>query len=421
MANLRLHTPEGTSDSLPNEALNKRTICSRIMEVFTGYGYAEVVTPTFEYYDVFADEMGLLSQEAMLKFFDPEGRILTLRPDLTTPLARMTATKLEGDVQKLWYVGNVFRNHKKSIRPKEAVQAGIELIGVGTADADAEVIAMTIHALQACGLQDFQIEIGQVDIFKDLMKQTGLDETVTEQIRIFIDQKNILGVQELLEHHSISNELAQIIMEMPSMFGGIEVLEQAEALQLSPRSRAAIANLREVYDILCDYGLADFVSIDLAMVQSIDYYTGIIFKGFARGLGFEVCTGGRYDTLLSRFGTQRSATGAALSVDLLAAALFRQGNEKQEFRIDALVCGGFYERKAARTLAAKLRACGLVVENYLDVYDQEKALCYAKSRNIKQILVCHSGGTVTLHDLLERTSRDVNEEEATALVKGGIG
>lgn len=280
---------------------------------------------------------------------------------------------------------------------------------------------MTIHALQACGLQDFQIEIGQVDIFKDLMKQTGLDETVTEQIRIFIDQKNILGVQELLEHYSISNELAQIIMEMPSMFGGVEVLEQAEALQLSPRSRAAIANLREVYDILCDYGLADFVSIDLAMVQSIDYYTGIIFKGFARGLGFEVCTGGRYDTLLSRFGAQRSATGAALSVDLLAAALFRQGNEKQEFRIDALVCGGFYERFAARALAAKLRACGLVVENYLDVYDQEKALCYAKSRNIKQIVVCHSDGMVTLHNLLEQTSRDVKEEEAAALVKGGIG
>lgn len=397
-----LHTPEGTADVLQNETLTRLDLYDTFRHIFRGFGYAEVIPPTFEYYDVFAAKQGLLSQENMLKFFDREGSILVLRPDLTMPLARMTATKLTGEVQKLCYIGNVFRNQKRNIQTIESVQAGIELIGVGTAEADAEVIAVTIQSLLASGLQDFQIEIGQVDIFKDLMKQTGLQEEVCEQIRVFIDQKNILGVQELLENYTISPDLANIILQMPSLFGGEEVLQQAEKLPLSPRAKAAISNLREVYDMLEEYH--DYVSVDLAMVQSIDYYTGIIFKGFARGLGFEVCTGGRYDTLLERFGKCKPATGVAISLDLLTAALFRQGQGKKSFVVDALVCGDYYERKAARRLGAVLRQQDLIVENYLQPFDLEKAKQYAKERGIEKLYVCQSGGTVLILDQKKNTT-----------------
>ncbi len=405
MLSRRLHTPEGTSDLLQREAYRIRKVRNDVMQVFSGYGYTEVNTPEIEYYDVFEGGQGLLTQEKMIKFFDREGRILVLRPDLTTPLARLTATKLSGDIHKLCYAGKVFRNFQGGIRPCETSQAGIELIGLKGAEADAEVIAASIRSMLACGLKEFQIEIGQVEIFKELMEQTGLDPEITEQIRVFIDQKNIFGVQELLNHCDIPTEQAELILQMPSLYGGAEVLEQAEKLTTGKRAEAAIKNLREVYTILEEYGLSDYVSLDLAMVQSLDYYTGIIFKGFARGVGFEVCAGGRYDGLMSRFGKDSPATGAALYLDLLADALYRQGVVIEAESIGALVCGN--DRKTARQLAEQLRASGVRTEYYLG---EENPVDYAREKGIPALYRCDEGA-VTKCDMVSGKEQ---------LVEGGV-
>lgn len=387
MLSRRLHTPEGTSDLLQREAYRLRKVRNDVMQVFSGYGYTEVTTPEIEYYDVFEGGQGLLTQEKMIKFFDRDGRILVLRPDLTTPLARLTATKLDGKIQKLCYSGKVFRNFQGGIRPCETSQAGIELIGLRGAEADAEVIAASIRSMLACGLKEFQIEIGQVEIFKELMEQTGLDPEMTEQIRVFIDQKNIFGVQELLNHCDIPAEQAELILQMPSLYGGSEILEQAEKLTTGKRAEAAVKNLREVYTILEEYGLSEYVSLDLAMVQSLDYYTGIIFKGFARGVGFEVCAGGRYDSLMSRFGQDCPATGAALYLDLLNDALFRQGVVIEAEGIGALVCGT--DSKTARKLAEQLRNSGVRTEYYLG---DEDPYLYAKEKGIPALYRCNEKG-----------------------------
>lgn len=393
MLSRRLHTPEGTSDLLQGEAFRLRRVRNNVMGVFSGYGYTEVTTPEIEYYDVFAGSQGLLTQEKMIKFFDREGRILVLRPDLTTPLARLTATKLDQGVHKLCYAGKVFRNYQGGIRPCETSQAGIELIGLSGAEADAEVIAASIRALQSCGLKEFQIEIGQVEIFKELMAQTALDPDVTEQIRVFIDQKNIFGVQELLEHYDVPEELAELILKMPSLYGGGEILEQAAQLVTGKGAESAIKNLQEVYQILEEYGLKEYVSLDLAMVQSLDYYTGLIFKGFARGVGFEVCAGGRYDGLMNRFGKAAPATGAALYLDLLADALYRQGVVEEPEGTEALVCGS--DTRTARRVAEQLRAAGVRTEYYLDKGNPEE---YARKKGIVSLYRCD--GTVEKCNLL---------------------
>ena len=394
MLSRRLHTPEGTSDLLQTEAYRLHRVRNDVMKIFSGYGYTEVTSPEIEYYDVFAGSQGLLTQEKMIKFFDREGRILVLRPDLTTPLVRLTATKLGTGIHKLCYAGKVFRNYQGGIRPCETSQAGIELIGLSGAEADAEVIAASIRALQSCGLKDFQIEIGQVEIFKELMAQTGLEPDVTEQIRIFIDQKNIFGVQELLEHYDVPNELAELILKMPSLYGGREILQQAARFVTGKRTENAIQNLREGYEILEEYGLEEYVSLDLAMVQSLDYYTGLIFKGFARGVGFEVCAGGRYDRLMSRFGKDAPATGAALYLDLLADALYRQGVLKEPEGTAALVCGT--NTRAARQIAEQLRSAGVRTEYYLDKGNPEE---YARNKGIPYLYRCDDE-TLEKHNLL---------------------
>lgn len=168
MSDWKLHTPTGVNDILSGECAKKKEVENTIWSVFASFGYKEVETPSFEFYDVFAGNGGQISQEVMFKFFDEHGRILTLRPDITTSIARMAATKAELDVLPLryCYTGNVFRAEKtEGARQREFTQSGIELIGADTPEADAEVIAAAIESVLAVGIEEFQVEIGQVAFF----------------------------------------------------------------------------------------------------------------------------------------------------------------------------------------------------------------------------------------------------------------
>lgn len=391
MSKWKNHTPDGTQDTLVDETKAFNRIQKNIMQVFAGFGYGELKTPTFEFYDVFE---GNMDQEQMLKFFDAQGRILVLRPDITTPIARLYANKLADEMPKRFcYSGSAYRNRKMNagLKLTEFTQSGIELINSAGSEADAEVIAVCIKALLAAGLDDFLIEIGQVEFFKEIMKQSGLNEEQTEKIRVLIDQKNTLGVYETLSNLSVDEELKQVINDLPQMFGDISIIEKAERLNVSNAAKAALMNLKKVYEILEDYGLSQYISIDLGMVKGLDYYTGIIFKGYTRGLGFNVCGGGRYDGLIGKFGTSVSATGVAIGIEMLLSALYRQGKIADMFSIDAFVCYKENSRKEAFTLADQLRENGEIVEMQLHPMLLDEAVRYAAQKSIKKIYYCADG------------------------------
>lgn len=181
MSDWKLHTPIGLSDILPEECEKKKEVENIINDVFISMGYKEIETPAFEYYDVFAGGSGQISQENMFKFFDEKGRILTLRPDITTSIARVCATKLheENLPMRLCYTGNVFRAEKtEGVRQREFTQSGIELLGSDTPNADAEVIAAAIESLLAVGISDFRVEIGQVAFFNGLVERRDFLEKI---------------------------------------------------------------------------------------------------------------------------------------------------------------------------------------------------------------------------------------------------
>ena len=291
----------------------------------------------------FVGNEGSIAQEEMIKFFDRKGRILVLRPDITTPIARIAATKYKEDVMPLrfYYVGNAYRHDHdepyQGTRQREFTQAGVELIGADTPEADAEVIALTVKSLLAIGLKKFQIEIGQVEFFKGIVEQINLSKEDTEKLGELIDSKASIGIEELVAGYSINAELKNIIKGFPLLFGGIEVLNNINRECLNQRSISALKNLEEVYSILNDYGIEKYISIDLGMVQSMDYYTGIIFKGFTDGMGFPVCGGGRYDKLINDFGVDIPATGVALGVDRLMSVLEREGIGFDVWKPDSLI------------------------------------------------------------------------------------
>lgn len=400
MADWKRYTPEGTQDVLPRQCTNKMKTEAAISDVFESYGYMVAETPVMQFYDAFDTASGKIPQETMFKFFDAQGRILVLRPDITTCLARMVACKLDdGNFPKrLYYCGKVFRYlDPNTSGEREFCQAGIELFGVKSDLADSEVICCAIESLLAAGLERFQIEIGQVDFYKAIVADAGLSEEDCEALRVLIDKKDSLAIQEFLKDFDMNPALVSLLCDLPSMFGGPEVLEKLDLALLNDQAKEAIRNLKAVYDILTGYGYEDYISIDLSLVQGINRYTGIIFKGITHGIGYSICAGGRYDGLTGEFGAKMPAVGMAIGTDRLLTVLSRQNALEPVYGSDFLVwCK---DSALAHSVLSALRESGYVAEQALFDASDEVLRAYAKASGIQGVLTVMDEHNATIYNV----------------------
>jgi len=389
MSKWKIYTPEGVQDILFKECYIKKNLESTLRSLFRSSAYYEIETPMLEFYDVFAEEAEMAPQETMFKFFDQQGRILVLRPDITIPVARIAATKLKDELLpvKLSYIGNTFKyNEMGGGKQKEFTQAGVEILGLSNPEADAEVIAAAILSVKATGIENFQIDIGQVEFFKGLMEETGLSENSVEQMRILIDSKDYLGIEEMVKGKDIRKDLKELILGLPGMFGSIDVIDRVEKITRNKRSLDALKNLRQVLEILNDYGIDKYVSIDLGMVQNVNYYTGIIFRGFTYGVGFPILSGGRYDNLIEKFGKLLPAIGFSLGINMVMMALDRQKVDIGRPFVDSLICSSKDGRSTAFKLSLELKKQGLVIETDITGQSMEAEKKYAAQKKIGGII-----------------------------------
>lgn len=364
MANQLLHTPDGVRDIYGLECTRKRAVEDQIQKVFHLYGYQDMETPAFEFFDIFHESRGSVSSREMFKFFDRDNQTLVLRPDETPAIARCVAKYFSDEELpvRLCYLERTFIN-KTSYqgRLKEATQTGVELIGDDSADADAEALVMVIRALKAAGLEEFQVELGEVDFFKGLLEEAGMDEEMEETLRELIENKNYFGVEELVMEQPISDSLKEVFLKLPELFGSLEQIQAAKALTGNERALRAIHRLEEVNRILEYYGLSEYVSYDLGMLSQYQYYTGIIFKAYTYGTGDYIVNGGRYDKLLVQFGKDAPAVGFGISVDDLLLALSRQGIEINVDVVNTMILFEDPAREAAIGLAKHFRDTGMAV------------------------------------------------------------
>lgn len=252
---------------------------------------------------------------------------MVLRPDFTPSIARCAAKYfMEEKVPlRFSYNGNTFTNTSNlQGKLKEVTQMGAELIGDPSVEADAEVISMVIEALKSAGLTRFQVTIGEVDYFRGLCEEAGLDEDTEKELRSCISGKNFFAAQELLEQKQIPEPYHSILLKLADMFENIESLEAAKALVKNERSLQAIARLEKLKERLEQYGVAEYISFDLGMLSKYQYYTGVVFKAYTYGIGDAVVKGGRYDNLLRKFGKNAAAIGFVIVIDDLLEALSRQ-------------------------------------------------------------------------------------------------
>jgi ATP phosphoribosyltransferase regulatory subunit len=402
LGKFNIYTPDGVQDILFEDCYIKRNIEDSIRKVFRSAGFFEIETPVLEFYDLFLVDEESIPQESMFKFFDQQGKILVLRPDITIPVARVAATKYKNiEIPlKFSYIGDTFRyNESGGGRQKEFTQAGVELMGIKSPKADAEVIITAINALKSCGLENFEIDIGQVDFFKGLMEETRLSKQYVEEIKKLIDRKDFIGIEELIRECDVSKELKELILELPRLFGDTDVIEIAEKRVSGRSALDALNYLRQVIEIMEDSGLKKYVLVDLGMVQSLNYYTGVIFRGFTAGVGYPVLSGGRYDNLMAKLGKDLPATGFSIGINVMMSALKKQNICVSKPAVDVLICYENEVRKTAFGICERLRGLDFVVE--MDVMEDciKKKLDYAKAKEISWVLHLINGEDTIFYDI----------------------
>ena len=322
-----LHTPEGVRDIYGLEYERKIRVEGLLHDKLVSYGYRDIQTPSFEFFDVFSNEIGTTPSKELYKFFDKEGNTLVLRPDFTPSVARCAAKYFMEEKKPLRfaYMGNAFSNRSElQGKLKESTQMGVELVGDASVHADAEVISLVIEALLNTGLENFQVSVGNARFFKGLCKELGFSTEMEYTLREYISNKNFFGAEEYLINEGVEKDIRNLLLKTNDLIGSVEVLEQAESIVNNECSLAAIKRLRDLYEVLKVYGIEKYVSFDLGMLNKYQYYTGVIFKVYTYGVGDAIAKGGRYDGLLTQFGKTSPAVGFVILIDDLMQALSRQ-------------------------------------------------------------------------------------------------
>lgn len=353
--------PEGTRDLILDECIIKRNLERNIDNLFEKWGYKEVITPTIEFYEAFNYNSQSLSEEDMYKFFDNRGRILVLRPDMTIPIARVVETKLK-DMElpiKLRYTSNVFRVHESfGGKRNEYTDCGVEFIGLEDRKSDLEILVLALEALKKLGLNDFKLEIGNIGFFNGAFKNLEIDENYKEAIAQFIEDKNLKSLEDYLSDLDIKEEYKKFFNKLPWMFGNKQILEEAKKLAFNEDIKGNLEYLEELYSELEQLGYGENVTFDLGMVPRLNYYTGIIFRGYGEGVGNTLLRGGRYDNLINI--SKKNVPAVGFSIDINSVIPIVEINKIQNQNIYEIYYSG-NNRIEAIGKSEELRSQGYIV------------------------------------------------------------
>ncbi len=370
-------TPAGTRDRLFADCRARRETENRLARCFRARGYREIETPLLEYYDTLLTSGNPLTQEELFVFPERSGKLVALRPDMTTPIARVAASKLDCTVpHRFYYLQDVFRAAGNQGRT-QIRQAGVELLGASGMRADVEVIALAAEVLNAAGM--YRIEIGHAGFFRALAGALGADAAFVEELRGLVSAKNFASVPDLLSEYRDSPAYGALC-RLPQLFGGEEVLDEALSLADGCVGTEEIDALRAIYRELQAAGFGPNVMLDLGLVHHMDYYTGVVFRGYLAGAGQPVLQGGRSDSPLGYLGKPAPATGFAAELDALTevradeaddaprfvlhvgAGALRRAMDYCDSRPGQCVCSPYETKAESAALAERLGAKLVVVE-----------------------------------------------------------
>jgi ATP phosphoribosyltransferase regulatory subunit len=378
----KFYTPDGFTDQLPGVCAFKRELEARLRNLFLMNGYDEIETPGIEYFDVYKS---FVAEEELYKFTDGKGRLLCTRYDGTIPVARYAAGRNDTLPIRLSYIENMYRAGQIGGGKQSGfTQAGIELLGASGSKSDAEVLALAIKSALELGLTDLQVSVGQVQFFKGLSRQLGLSGETIAKVKAAISNRDSVTIEKL----DLSREDKDTLLMITECGGTYDTIDTMLPRVTDEGAKAALGNIKEILDIMERYGYLKYVSVDLGLIESIDYYTGMVFKGYTYEVGFPVFGGGRYDDVSKTFGKDMAAVGFSISLTLAITALMRQDKFTPAAGATVIVGGDF---ETAIATAEALRAEGTAAVLDTTGMTEEELDAYAKARGIETIMYMNGG------------------------------
>lgn len=411
-----LHTPEGVRDIYNVECGKKLALESRLKKTLHLFGYHDIQTPTFEYFDVFRKEIGTIPSKDLYKFFDKDGDTLVLRPDITPSIARVASTLFAEEELpiRLCYTGNTFVNHSNNQgRLREVTQLGAEMIGDDSVEADAEMLALVIESLLAIGLKEFQINVGHVGFIQSLIEDAALKDEARERVLELVNNRNYFGVEEYLDSIMVKRSSKEAFAALGDLVGGVEILTQAKNIAPNASGIMAVKRLEKIHDILKLYGVEKFVTFDLSMTGTYGYYTGIIFRGYTFGTGDAIVKGGRYDQLLEKFGKSSASVGFAIVIDELMNAMIRQRIRIVYTRKNTIILYDESKSREAIALAKDFRAKAKNTELIKKAKDKllEEYIRYGKEYYAGSLIYIKKNDEITMINLVTGEQKDINQNK----------
>ncbi len=371
--------PYGTKDILPGEMKTRRAIENKIIDIFCKWGYDEVKTPSFEYADIFK----ITDKESDFRFFDRNNNLLALRNDMTAPIARVAANRLQDDnkVKRLCYLSSLYRYENiQAGKQCEFEQAGVELFGASGAAADAEVIVLAAESLKAAGIKNFIISLGHIGFIDGLCREAGLSPEQVRKVKECLRRHDAVAMEEIAASMADAGSSLQNVFErLLFLQGGRNLLDELAVLLQGEAVKKALDDLRQIYSLVEAYGYGDYVSFDLGLNRSLDYYTGMLFEIYLPEIGFSVAGGGRYDRMMDNFGLDCPATGFAMGIERIILALERQGAMDYSRRWDVFVAWGEGNILQAISKADALRKEGRSVKLAVSPMTLEQAAAEVSS------------------------------------------
>lgn len=381
-----LVTPKGMGDLLPPQAAVRRALALRVLHSFELHGYELVTPPVFEHAEVVERGSDTLDSRDLLRFVEPgSGEVAVLRPDITPQVARIVATRLTDHEPpfRLCYEGRVFRRQRGRARShRQITQAGLECVGLPGVEGDTEVLSLASGACLAAGLSEFRIELSDIRLVRSLLD--AIPPQLRGQVSEFLAQKDVAALRAASRAGSLSRGTVQELEALLQLYGDARVLDRAAKLFRSRAAQSAIKNLRAITERLAESGAGDRICFDLSETRGLSYYTGMHFNVLAHGPGEALGSGGRYDTLLQRYGFDAPATGFALDLGHLQSTLPESGRgliAQSELRL--AIAGS--DRGRVQALARELRAADLVAAT-LPHKDASHGLAFARTWGYHAVL-----------------------------------
>lgn len=324
----QIQLPQGMKDTILNECEKKKYLQNTLEQIFESFGYEEIITPTIEYYETYENAFKNIQTTDMHKFFDENGRILTLRTDMTVPIARVCASKFKDSKPpfRYRYTSNVFKVRQKFAgKRSEVTDCGIELIGLDS-KSDVQVLCCALEVMK--NFKNYTLEIGNVKFFQAACKVVRLSTEEVNTLANLIDKKSMVDLKFYLDSLYLSEKIVDFFMHLPFLCGDVNILDEAYTYCFDDSLKDVLDSMKECIQSLKELGYLENVTGDLGKVAHLDYYTGIIFEGYVSGVGTSILSGGRYDCLLKKFGRDLPACGFSVKLDPLIDYVDVQSKKK---------------------------------------------------------------------------------------------